>query len=207
MKTDTVYIKAEQSTQVTNKKIFVQDAVKVYAGDENMKKNIDNLVLYTVKGDKDEKRIFSILKIIEMIEKNHAGVSVVNLGEKDFVVEYKKPGRDNPFWAVAKTVIAVAVLFIGGMFTMMTFNTDVSVGEVFDKMYYIVTGEAKTTGSILEISYSVGIPIGILLFYNHFTVQKVHDDPTPVQIEMRKYEEEMNKAIICNASREGKECE
>lgn len=207
MKSDTVYIKAEQSTQVVNKKVFLQDVAKVYTGDGNLKKDIDNLVLFTVKGDKDEKRIFSILKIIEMIEKNHAGITVVNLGEADFVVEYKKNQKDNSLWAVVKTGVAMAMLFIGGMFTMMTFNTDVSVGEVFDKMYLLVTGDTKTTGSILEIAYSVGIPIGILLFYNHFTVQKVHDDPTPVQIEMRKYEEEMNMAIIRDASREGKEFE
>lgn len=207
MKADTVYIKAEQSTQVVNKKVFVQDIAKVYTSDGSLKKDIDNLVLFTVKGDKDEKRIFSILKVIEMIEKNHAGVSVVNLGEADFVVEYKKNRKDNALWAVVKTGAAMAMLFIGGMFTMMTFNTDVSVSDVFDKMYLIVTGDTKTTGSILEIAYSVGIPIGILLFYNHFTIQKVHDDPTPVQIEMRKYEEEMNMAIIRDASREGKEFE
>lgn len=207
MKTDTVYIKIEQSTQVVNKKIFVQDVAKISCQDKRVQKDIENLILYTVKGDKDEKRVFSIIKIIEMIEKSHPGMAVVNMGEKDFVVEYKMPEKDHTVWAMAKTCIAAFTLFVGGAFTMMTFNTDVSVGEVFDKMFQLVTGEQKTQGSIIEIAYSIGIPIGILFFYNHFTIQKVHDDPTPVQIEMRKYEDEMNKAIICDASREKKEIE
>ena len=86
----------------------------------------------------------------------------------------------------------------------MTFNTDVSVGEVFDNLYYLVMGTKKNTGSVLEIAYSVGILLGIFGFYNHFKGQKLHDDPTPIHIEMRNYEEEMNKAIIKDADREGK---
>ena len=31
------------------------------------------------------------------------------------------------------------------------------------------------------------------------------EDPTPIHIEMRNYEEEMNKAIVADASREGSE--
>ncbi len=56
----------------------------------------------------------------------------------------------------------------------------------------------------MEAAYSIGILVGILGFYNHFKGQKLHDDPTPVHIEMRNYEEEMNKAIIKDADREGK---
>lgn len=205
MKAETVYIKAEQSTQVVNKKIFVQDVAKVYCLDNSVKKDIDNEVLYTVKGDRDEKRIFSVMKLVEIIEKIHPGITVVNMGEKDFVVEYKCPHKESGILAGCKTIVAALLLFVGGMFTMMTFNTDVSVGDVFNHMYEMVTGQTKSGGSILEIAYSIGIPIGILLFYNHFTMEKIHDDPTPVQIEMRKYEEEMNKAIIQNASRENKE--
>ena len=53
--------------------------------------------------------------------------------------------------------------------------------------------------------HSIGIPLGILGFYNHFSASKVKEDPTPIHIEMRNYEEEMNKAIVADASREGSE--
>ena len=57
----------------------------------------------------------------------------------------------------------------------------------------------------LLLFYSIGIPLGILGFYNHFSASKVKEDPTPIHIEMRNYEEEMNKAIVADASREGSE--
>lgn len=75
---------------------------------------------------------------------------------------------------------------------------------MFDKIYLMVTGSEQTGGSILEICYAIGIPIGIIVFYNHFKRRDIKNDPTPIQVEMRTYEEQMNKAMIKSASREGK---
>lgn len=85
----------------------------------------------------------------------------------------------------------------------MTFNEDVSVSSVFDKVYRMIMGTGKQGGSILEISYAVGLPAGIMIFYNHFRRKKIKNDPTPIQVEMRNYEEQVNKALISTASREG----
>ena len=95
------------------------------------------------------------------------------------------------------------IAFFGAAFTIMTFNEDVSVSDVFDKVYQMVMGTSKQGGTILEISYAAGLPIGILVFYNHFRRRKIKNDPTPIQVEMRTYEEQVNKALISTASREG----
>lgn len=97
-----------------------------------------------------------------------------------------------------------AVVFFGAAFTIMTFNEDVNVSGVFEKIYQMVTGEIKSRGSILEISYAIGMPIGIIVFYNHFKRRDIKNDPTPIQIEMRTYEEQMNKAMLKSSAREGK---
>ena len=76
--------------------------------------------------------------------------------------------------------------------------------KVFAMFYDTVLGEGIPHGKIVEISYSIGIAVGVLGFYNHFSGRKNQDDPTPIHIEMRDYEEEMNRAIINDASREGR---
>ena len=47
-------------------------------------------------------------------------------------------------------------------------------------------------------------PIGILIFYNHIGKKKITDDPTPVQVAMRKYEQDVDMTYIEESSREGK---
>lgn len=204
MKSDIVYIKAPQSVQVVNKKIYLQDVVEIYAADTQREKDIGNIILHTVKGDKNEKLIFSIMKLVQLIQKEFPSIQIESVGEPDFIVEYKMPLPPKKGVEYGKLVLLTLIIFIGAAFTIMTFNTDVSVGEVFDNIYYLVTGDKKSSGTIMEIAYSVGILVGILGFYNHFKGRKLHDDPTPVHIEMRNYEEEMNKAIIKDADREGK---
>lgn len=204
MKPEEVYLKLPQSAQVVNRKIFLKDVAEIYTSDTETKKKIGDIILYTVDGDKNQKLIFSVMKLIEAIQKEHPGLKIINIGEPDFIVEYQMPVAPKKAMEYFKLAVLSLVVFLGAAFTIMTFNTDVSVGEVFDNLYYLVTGTKKNTGSVLEIAYSVGILLGILGFYNHFKGQKLHDDPTPIHIEMRNYEEEMNKAIIKDADREGK---
>lgn len=204
MKSNIVYLKIPQSVQVVNRKILLQDVAEIFTADAEIGKEIGNIILYTVSGDKNQKLIFSVMKIIQVIQKEFPNIEIENIGESDFVVEYKIPLTPKKGMEYVKLVILSLIVFVGAAFTIMTFNTDVSVGEVFDHLYFLVTGMEKRSGSVLEIAYSIGILVGILGFYNHFKGQKLHDDPTPIHIEMRNYEEEMNKAIIKDADREGK---
>jgi stage V sporulation protein AA len=205
MKTDIIYLKLEQNSQVTHKKILLEDVADILSVDSDLQKESGKLVLYTFKGDKKQKLTFSALKVIALLQKQHPNLLVENIGETDFIVEYQPEKRPSKFMEYFKAAILGLIVFFGSAFTIMTFNTDVSVGEVFSLFYKLVMGTKETRGSILEISYSIGIAIGILGFYNHFSARNERDDPTPLHIEMRNYEEEMNKAIIKNASREGKE--
>lgn len=145
------------------------------------------------------------MKLVEMIEKRFPQALVVNLGEKDFVINYIFPGKKPPkAWEWVKAVIVGMTAFFGSAFSIMTFNTDVSVSEVFSKIYLLVTGSAQPGGTIVELGYCVGLSIGIILFFNHFSRKKIEKDPTPIQIQMRSYENDINTAIIKDAEREGK---
>lgn len=199
----TVYLKIGQSVKVVNRKILIQDVAEVYSSDTNLVKKIEEMVLYSVKGDKDERLIFSVVKVIKMIQKAYPDISIQNIGETDFIVDYNIPRKENMALEIVKLCLLCLIIFFGSAFTIMTFNTDVSVGDLFDNIYKTLTGTEKHGVSILEAMYSLGIPIGILSFYNHFRASTVRTDPTPIHVEMRNFEEEINKAIIQDASRDG----
>lgn len=204
MKANTVYLKIGQNVQVVNKKILLQDVAEIFSADSNVAKEIGNIILYTVKGNKNEILVFSVMKVVSMVQKEYPDITIQTIGEPEFIVEYKIPVPDKRWLEYAKLIFVALIVFFGSAFTIMTFNTDVSVGDVFNDFYYLVTGVHKSDGSILEIAYSIGIPVGILGFYNHFKSSKVHDDPTPLHMEMRTFEEELNNTIITDSSREGK---
>lgn len=103
-----------------------------------------------------------------------------------------------------KVVLVCLTVFFGSSFTIMTFNKDASVEEVFGLIYRLTEGVEQKGPAELEIAYSIGLPIGIILFFNHFLRKKIDSDPTPLQIQMRQYEKDVNATIIEIAAKEGK---
>ena len=53
----------------------------------------------------------------------------------------------------------------------------------------------------LEFSYSLGIGIGVLFFFNHFGHGKITKDPSPIEVQMRTYEEDVDKTLIADKNR------
>ena len=87
----------------------------------------------------------------------------------------------------------------------MAFNNDVNVPKLFSQVYEQIMGREKQGFTILEATYSVGVVIGILVFFNHFGKKRFSVDPTPIEVEMRLYENDIQTTIIQNYAREEKE--
>jgi stage V sporulation protein AA len=66
----------------------------------------------------------------------------------------------------------------------------------------MVTGIESDRYTSIEIAYSIGLAVGITIFYNHIGGKRLTSDPTPLEVEMRNYESDVNNAIIVMADRE-----
>ena len=89
------------------------------------------------------------------------------------------------------------------------FDYDVQLGcgysQAFEEIYVEFTGMEYTGFTVLEISYSIGIGLGAVFFFNHFGKRKLTQDPTPMEVEMRTYEDSVDTTIIEQEERKGKE--
>lgn len=88
-----LYIKAEMCSIVTNRKVYLRDVVKLYGSDKKLVKELNEEVVLVVPNEKKCKFAVSVLKIIEIIQKQHPNVLVLNVGDTDFVVEYIPPAK------------------------------------------------------------------------------------------------------------------
>ena len=129
---DVVYLKLPQEVQVVNRKIYLKDVAEIYCEEDCLAKRIGDMILYTVKGDKNEKIVFSVMKIIRQVQKECPGIQIESIGESDFILEYKMPKADQKVMERCKLILVSLIVFLGSAFTIMTFNTDVSVGDVFE---------------------------------------------------------------------------
>ena len=102
-------------------------------------------------------------------------------------------------------MFVLLVTFIGAGFSIMSFNNDVDVPKLFNQIYFLVTGNRSDGFGILELTYCIGMSVGILLFFNHFGKRRFTVDPTPMEVEMRTYEEEIEMTLIDEYSRKKEE--
>lgn len=123
------------------------------------------------------------------------------MGEKDFIIDYKKNASPNLAWAWIKTVFVCLICFCGAAFAIMTFNNDASVTDVFHEIYRMVLGQEAGDFTVLELSYSIGLALGVIIFFNHFCAWKITTDPTPLEVEMRLYDDNISKTVIQNDGR------
>ena len=207
---DTLYLKIDQNIVVQSCQVYLQDIASLECTNEAVLRQLKQKKIYTfqekdtVKQKKQRIQVFSILNVIQQIHEDYPDLDVQNMGETDFIIECKAGVVENKLLDILKTVVLCVVIFFGAAFTIMTFNNDVSVAEVFSRLYEQVIGRKSNGVTEIEICYAVGMPVGIMIFYNHIGKKKVTHDPTPIQVEMRKYEQDVDTTFIENAGREGK---
>jgi stage V sporulation protein AA len=208
-KRETVYVKADRNSICHNPQIKLMDVMSVQCSDPAICAGIKNKTLYHFEEKSGTKKkrleVFSILNVIDLILADYPDVEVVSYGEQDFVVEYVKIPLAPKWWEITKVVLLCVLIFLGSGFTIMAFNNDVSVGEVFDRFYGQIMGVEKPNVTEVELFYCIGLAVGITIFFNHIGKKKITPDPTPIQVEMRKYEKDVDTTFIENAGRKGHE--
>ena len=141
------------------------------------------------------------MTLIGLIEKEAPKVPILCLGAADFVIAYKPPGPPRILWQRAKALAVCILCFAGAAFAIMTFNNDANVTDVFQEIYRLVMGREPEGAGLLEAGYSLGLAAGILVFFNHFGKKKITTYPTPIEVQMRLYEDEVDTTVIQNAAR------
>lgn len=80
-----------------------------------------------------------------------------------------------------KTICISIIVAFGAAFAIMSFNEDVAVEELFQKIYMLVEGSEHSGFGVLEFMYGIGIALGITVFFNSLGRKKKNAEPTELQ--------------------------
>ena len=196
---ETVYIKADRNVEVTKPEVTLGDVLKIECSNPNMVPKLNTLKLlkfhHTDKKHQNRTAV-SILRVIQCIHEQYPNIDVQNMGETDFIVTYEEQQTAGGAVHYMKAAVVVVISFIGAAFSIMAFNNDVDTTKMFSQIYELLTGNKSDGFTILELTYCIGLVIGILTFFNHFGKKKFSVDPTPMEVEMRLYENDIQSTLI-----------
>lgn len=192
-----IYIKPNEKITITaTKNVYLKDVGEIWIpGQSNA--SVENLVVFQIPQQAEKSYLLSIIDIIKVITQKFPNATVNNVGEQDILIVYqqKKQKQYKP-WLYSKIAFISLILFAGASTSIMSFHSDAQMPKIFQNYYYIFFGEYNDMPLLLAIPYTIGLGVGIILFFNHFSKIYITKDPTPIEIEMTTYEKETNTSII-----------
>ncbi len=198
-----LYLKTQQNAEVMQAQVCVKDIASVYCANKEVLAKAKAVTVYRFHEGAKKRAVINVLKVIELIEKECPGIMVQSIGESATLLEFVKADKHGGVGQWFKLVFAGGISFFGTAFTIMAFHNDININKIFSEIYEMVMGRPAEGYSIMEVAYSIGLAIGILLFFNHVGGRRITKDPTPIEVEMRIYENDVNNALIETADREG----
>ena len=145
--------------------------------------------------------VIELLQIIQLIEQQAPHFDIRNVGGVHTIVEVQTTSR------IPKKFFVVLVwifLFLGSGLAIMNFHADVNMQEVHERIYYLVTGQKMQHPLLMEIPYSLGIGLGMILFFNHLFKRRFNEEPSPMELEMFMYQETIDQYVIDSEKQQAK---
>jgi stage V sporulation protein AA len=198
-----IYIKLDAHVRVSHRDVCLEDMASIYCKNEALESRARKVQIFSFQAPKSGKEVISLLYVYEALQKA-LGEEVVlhSAGSSDCLVDLISGKKPSKLWGFIQVILVSLVTFFGAAFSIMTYNEDSGVDDVFKNLYKIFTGTEQGSG-VLELTYSVGIALGVLVFFSHFE-KKGQRNPTAMEIEMDKYEKDMVDAYIKSSDRRGK---
>ena len=201
---DILYVQTEKNVEVHQPEVYLQDVAKLSSSSTSVLNRNRVRKVFTIPDGKPGRYVISALELVEAVQDKEQTVDVTHMGETNIVITYETQKHKHVVWSWAKTVLVCFLTFFGGAFSIMTFNMDVDTSGLFFQIYKQLTGNISTGHTILVFTYSLGIGLGVVFFFNHFGHGKITQDPTPMEVQMRVYEDDVDKTLIEKKNRKEK---
>lgn len=193
---DTLYLKIDENVGVHDRRVFLKDIAQIFCSNKEIEARVKTMLFPEAVGREPGRYVKSVMEVIACIQKEFPSLEINNIGVPDFIITYEKQKQPADAVSWLKTAAVCVLCFFGAAFSIMTFNNDVSITELFGQVYELFTGQTSDGFTVLELSYSLGLGLGIIVFFNHFAGKKLTADPTPLEVQMRTYENDVNDTII-----------
>ena len=197
-----LYIKLDEHVRTEKKDVPLSKVAGVYCQDEELKSQAEKVIVYSFQEGEKEKAVFSLIYIYKKIyECMGSNIQIHSVGASECLVDWIQEKRPSKFLSYVQVVLVGLVTFFGAAFTIMTYNADAGVPDVFRTLYEMFTGSSGGNG-VLELTYSIGIGIGVIVFFHHFE-KKGRKTPTAMEVQMNKYEKDVVDSYVKYEERRG----
>ena len=192
-----IYLKLKKKVSLSGvSQITVKDVAEVVATSDVADK-LEQTKIMAVDTQNKSSYLISVTDVVKLVKKAYPDASVSNLGETDAWVDYSPTQTyENAWIRWTKIALVSAILFVGSATAIMSFHNDAEIPKVFQGVFEMIFGYKEENPTLIEVPYSIGLALGIIVFFNHAFGRKITDDPTPIEVQMSIYDGEVTDTVI-----------
>jgi stage V sporulation protein AA len=159
-----------------------------------LEQELRRMPMHCVRPEDGSMLVIDMLQIVKAVHEVHPGLTVETFGEPHVLIEIA--GAASPKPRLIVLILAWLLLFFGSGMALMNFHADVNMPHVQRRITELITGKPDWHPWLFQIPYSLGVGLGMLLFFNRLLRKKLTDEPNPLEVEMFMYQENVNHYII-----------
>ncbi|MEH7437285.1 stage V sporulation protein AA [Neobacillus drentensis] len=195
----TIYIRMRNRVQAQpDGKILLKDVAQIIAPD-TLLPALKAMMIYQLTEMDRNIVVIDVMKVIDLITNKFGDLEVQTIGPAQTIIEVmvKKKELNIPFF-----LLIWFLLFFGSAMAIMNFHDDVSMRSVQEKLYTIITGKKEAKPLLFQIPYSIGLGLGMILFFNHVFKKRINEEPSPLEVEMFNYQMDLDNYVIIHENKE-----
>jgi stage V sporulation protein AA len=196
----TVFIKLRHRVQVKpHAAITIGDVAQIIATDSGIREQLQTIPLYQIQPSDKNIVIIDVMKVVKAMLQVDDSLDVQTVGPSQTIIEVVYEKRR---FSTAYFLLIWLLLFVGSAMAIMNFHEDVSMQLVHQHLYEMITGKKVDKPLLLQIPYSLGLGIGMILFFNHVFRKRINEEPSPLEVEMFNYQQSIDQYVILHENKE-----
>ncbi|WP_100408350.1 stage V sporulation protein AA [Bacillus solitudinis] len=194
-----MYIRLRHRVTAKNgQRILIGDVAQVIA-DDSIRDRITEAVLHDITPKDNNVIIVDVMTVIAIIRLFQPTLDIQTVGPPQTIIRVEaKKHRMGPVYVA----FVWFLLFIGAGLAIMNFHEDVSMQAVHMRIFQMITGNEFAKPLMLQVPYSIGLGLGMILFFNHLFRKRINEEPSPLELEMFNYQQNIDQYVSLHENKE-----
>ncbi|UOQ85925.1 stage V sporulation protein AA [Gracilibacillus salinarum] len=193
MKEEKVYLRLKKKIAVKKQHLIRLGDIAHITGNIDFLDKLKELKIYQITEKDNNVSVIDGFQLLETLVAHYPFLTIELLGSNQTIIEIKKEEKK----ANLLLIFAIWLLLcIGSAMAIMNFHYDVSMEEVHQGLFYLLTGDRQDKPLWIQIPYSIGLGLGMILFFNHIFKKRFNEEPSPLEVEMFNYQQDLDQYLI-----------
>lgn len=176
---------------LTIESIYLKDIYCIYP--KEYAKKIGNICIRHYENKDSNYDVIHIGEVIEKIKEQVSTIHITFLKTDDVVIFFENNKKDRTKYL--RVLLICIVVLMGSIMGIMNFHADVNMIYSQTTMVNALTRNPEKYLPYFQIPYSIGIGIGVSLFFNKFIPTYAKNEPSPLDLKIKSLNKEIENEL------------